>query len=132
MSTLIKVLKNLLNANAVLSRLEVEILGTIQRSLTPESAELWAKQISAINRIHRSPDGKEVNFFAMQNGKAKFPPDVCYKRTEEFKVAVVDITAKAVNFNCEHVCGALKVMCFQLNIKLPSESSSKHHAENGR
>lgn len=76
-----------------LSRLEAAIFDAVQLKLSPNNSELWAKQLQAVNKIHRSPDGREVNF-VMRNGKADFPRELCFTRSDEFKVGVVDLKAK--------------------------------------
>ena len=57
----------------------------------PREAELWEKQLAAINKIHRSPDGREMNLYAIRNGKSDFPCELCFGKDGEFKIAVVDL-----------------------------------------
>ncbi|WP_147373883.1 hypothetical protein [Massilia cavernae] len=94
MSSLIDALKCLLLPSAKLSPLERVIFDAVRVKLSTPDAELWAKQLQVINKIHRSPDKREVNLFVMRNGKSEFPRELCFEKDGEFKVAVVDLMAK--------------------------------------
>jgi hypothetical protein len=91
MQPLIGALKGLFAPSAELSRLERTIFDAVRDQLLPREAELWGKQLAAINRIHRSPDGKETNLYVMRGGKSDFPREICFDKTDEFKIAVVDL-----------------------------------------
>lgn len=93
MYALISKLKGLFVPSAELSRLERTIFDAVRDKLQPREAALWEKQLAAINKVHRSPDGLEMNLYVMRNGKSDFPRELCFDRNEEFKIAVVDITA---------------------------------------
>jgi len=67
----------------------------VGQQLQEKEALLWNGQLAAINKIHRSPDGKEVNLWAMRGGKSDFPQALRFGNSEEFKIAVVDVTANA-------------------------------------
>lgn len=54
---------------------------------------MWDSQIEVINKVHRSPDGLEVNFYAMRNGESDFPEKLCFTKNDDFKIAVVDVSA---------------------------------------
>jgi len=88
------VLQKLFRTRVTFSRLEMAIFEAVQSQLSHSNSELWEKQLQSVNKIHRSPDGKEVNLFSMHNGKADFPRDICYAHTGELKIAVVDLQAK--------------------------------------
>ena len=93
--SLIDAVKQLFGAPPRLSTLEQAIFAAVGGSLRPKEAQLWSAQLALINRIHRSPDAKEVNVWCMRGGNPRFPPEVCYVETEVFKFAVVDVTAVA-------------------------------------
>lgn len=75
------------------SSVESAILDSVRRELRESEARLWNAQIAAINKVHRSPDGKEVNFWAIRRGRVDWPKELCFDRPEEFKIAVVDVSA---------------------------------------
>ncbi len=93
MPPLIGILKGLFKPSTELSRVEEVILDAVRSELAPHEAQLWEKQLAAINRIHRDPDGKEINLYVMRGGKSDFPREISFDKTEEFKIAVVDIVA---------------------------------------
>lgn len=95
MPSLITALKGLFVSSAQLSRLEKTIFDAVREKLQPHEAELWDKQLTAINKIHRSPDGREMNLYVMRNGTSDFPAELCFAKGGEFKIAVVDIVANA-------------------------------------
>ena len=95
MPSLINAFKSLFGLSAQLSRLEKTILDAVGQKLQEKEAQLWMLQLAAINKIHRSPDGKEVNLWVMRGGKPDFPKELCFGKSEEFKLAVVDVTASA-------------------------------------
>lgn len=95
MPSLINAFKSLFGLSAQLSRLEKTILDAVGQKLQEKEARLWALQLAAINKIHRSPDGKEVNLWVMRGGKPDFPKELCFGKSEEFKLAVVDVAASA-------------------------------------
>jgi hypothetical protein len=95
MPSLMGFLKKLVDSSARLSPLEQTILGAVGQKLREREAQLWSKQLAIINRIHRSPDNKEINLYVMRRGKSDFPMELCFDTLEEFKIAVVDITANA-------------------------------------
>jgi hypothetical protein len=54
--------------------------------------ELWDKQIQAINKVQRLPDGVEVNFYRMKNGRPTFEVDLAFpNKTEELQLAKAEI-----------------------------------------
>ena len=93
MPSLISSLKGLFTPSAELSRIERAIFDAVREKLQPREAELWEKQLAAINKIHRSPDGREMNLYVMRNGKSDFPRELCFSKDGEFKIAVVDLAA---------------------------------------
>jgi hypothetical protein len=85
--------KSLLKPSAGLTALEKTIFDAVRGKLQSPQADLWDAQIKAVNKVYRSPDGMEVNLYAMRNRKSDFPRELCFAQTDEFKIAVVDISA---------------------------------------
>jgi hypothetical protein len=92
--SLIDLVKRSFMPSARLTRLEQIIFDAVREKLKPSEAELWMKQLASINKIHRSPDGQEINLYAIRNGIANFPREFCFAKDDEFKIAVVDVAAK--------------------------------------
>lgn len=93
--SMIDAIKQFFGVSPRLSVLENSIFAAVQEGLRPMEAQQWSAQLALINRIHRSPDAKEVNVWCMRGGKAGFPREVCFKEEGVFKIAVVDVTAIA-------------------------------------
>ncbi|NHZ83891.1 hypothetical protein F2P44_32170 [Massilia sp. CCM 8695] len=119
MSSLIGLLKKLFFPEVAFSQLETAIFNAVQLQLSPEDAELWGKQLQAINKIHRSPDGRHVNWWVMRNGKPDFPRDICYARTDEFKIAVVDLNAKQAKAKLRARVWCVNGHVFSIEFKTP-------------
>lgn len=90
---MINTLKSLFGLSVQLSELEETFFKAVGKKLHEKEARLWSGQLAAINKVHRSPDGKEVNVWAMHGGMSQFPKELCFGKSEEFKIAVVDITS---------------------------------------
>jgi hypothetical protein len=95
MPPLIDALKSLFGASTQFSKLEKTIFDAVGKKLQEKEAQLWNGQLAANNKIHRSPDGKEINLYVIRGGKSDFPKELCFAKAEEFKIAVVDIAANA-------------------------------------
>jgi hypothetical protein len=93
MQPLIDTLKNLFVPSARLSKLEKIIFEAVREKLQKAEADLLDKQLSAVNKIHRSPEGLEMNLYVMRNGNSDFPQELCFAKGGEFKIAVVDLVA---------------------------------------
>lgn len=113
-------MRRLFRTKVAFSRLETTIFNAVQLKLSPSNAELWTKQLNAINKIHRSPDGREVNLFVIRNGKADFPRELCYTRGGEFKVAVVDLKAKQSPSKLRARVWCVNGHVFSIEYKTPS------------
>ncbi|WP_265285418.1 hypothetical protein [Verminephrobacter aporrectodeae] len=74
-----------------ISMLEKTIFDAVREKLQPREAELWDKQIAAINRITIASGGVKANFFVMRNGKSDFPSELCFAKRRRFKIAEFDI-----------------------------------------
>ncbi|TDP81648.1 hypothetical protein EV672_10779 [Aquabacterium commune] len=72
------------------SELERVILTAVRKCLSPGAVPVWDKQLQAVNKIQRLPDGVEVNFYRMEKGKATFDPAISFpNKTEELLLAKV-------------------------------------------
>ena len=75
-----------------LSALEKLVLESVRNHLDANTASLWTKQLQAINKIQRLPEGVEVNFYRMKNGHVSFDDDWAFaNKTDELLVATVQI-----------------------------------------
>lgn len=91
--SLVDTVKNFISGSKRLSRLEICVFDAVCEKLPQQLGDLWAKQIAVVNKIHRSPDEKEVNLYVIAGGKSSFPMELCFTKRDEFKIAVVDLSA---------------------------------------
>ncbi|NHZ91477.1 hypothetical protein F2P45_21065 [Massilia sp. CCM 8733] len=119
MSSLIGLVKKLFWTQVAFSRLETAIFDAVQGQLSPKDAELWGRQLKAVHKIYRSPDGRHVNWWVMRNGKSAFPQELCFTRTDEFKVAVVDLTAKQAKAKLRARVWCVNGHVFSIEYKTP-------------
>lgn len=89
----VSAIKGVVFGSESLSKLEASIFGAVYEQLPQRLSDLWIKQFSVINKIHRSPDGKEINLYVIAGGKSSFPMELCFTKRDEFKIAVVDLSA---------------------------------------
>ena len=82
----------LFGAGARLSALEKMILDCVGNHLDARLRESWNRQIQAINKVQRLPEGIEVNFYRMNSGRPSFDEDLEFpNKTTELLVAKVQI-----------------------------------------
>lgn len=82
----------LLGSDAQLSELEKLVLQSVRDQLTGDIAMLWDKQTQTINKIQRLPEGVEVNFYRMKNGRPSFDVELAFpNKTEELLLARVQV-----------------------------------------
>ena len=82
----------LFGRTARLSDLERRILNCVNGHLDGPVSELWNKQIQAINKIQRLPEGVEVNFYRMKAGRPTFDAQLAFQnRAEELQIAKLQI-----------------------------------------
>ncbi len=92
----------LFGSGVELSELERVILDAVRRCLDPEMAAIWDKQLQAVNKIQRLPDGVEVNFYRMQKGKASFDPAIAFpNKKEELLLAKVTLNVEGADQRLE-------------------------------
>lgn len=77
---------------ARLSALEKLILDSVRSQLDSNLAVLWNKQVAAINKIQRLPEGVEVNFYRMKQRRPSFDDELIFpNKTEELLIAKVRV-----------------------------------------
>lgn len=92
MPPLKSLLSSLFGASNRLSDLETRILDCVRARLDERIAVLWDKQVQAINKVQRLPDGVEVNFYRMKGGRPTFDADLAFpNNTEELQLAKAEI-----------------------------------------
>ena len=85
-------LARLFGAHVALSALEIVVLDCVEHHLDPRLRETWHRQIQAINKIQRLPDGAEVNFYRMKDGHPSFAEALAFpNKTSELLVARVQL-----------------------------------------
>ena len=97
MQTIGRFFRSLLGQAGARSKLEESIFNSVEQKLDKGFEVIFKNQLAAINKIHRSPDFLEVNLYVVRNGKSDFPKELCFDRDDEFKLAVVDLQAAAVD-----------------------------------
>jgi hypothetical protein len=79
-------------AGMPLSPLEKLVLGCVREHLSGAMAIVWDKQIEAINKVQRLPEGAEVDFYRMRNGRPTFDEELSFpNRTAELHVSEVKL-----------------------------------------
>lgn len=75
-----------------LSDLEARLLNCVRARLDDRMVVLWDKQVQMINKVQRLPDGVEVNFYRMKDGRPSFDADLAFpNKTEELELARIEI-----------------------------------------
>jgi hypothetical protein len=84
--------RKLLGGESRPSELEKIVLSSVRDKLNGDIATRWDKQVQAINKIQRLPEGVEVNFYRMKNSRPSFDPELAFpNKTEELLVARVEV-----------------------------------------
>jgi hypothetical protein len=92
MSAVTSLMARLFGATSRLSALEKMVLNCVRAKLNASEAELWDRQVNAINKVQRLPGGVEVNFYRMKKGRPSFDPDIALpNKSTELLVANVRI-----------------------------------------
>ena len=90
MSIMNSFVAKLFGTSSRLSAIETKVLGCVRDHLDAHVAELWNGQVQAINKVQRLPEGVEVNFYRMKNGRPNFDEELSFpNKTEELLVATV-------------------------------------------
>ena len=116
----------LFGSGAELSELERVILDAVRGGLNPDMVVIWDKQVQAINKIQRLPDGVEVNFYRMQKGKASFDAVIVFpNQTEELLLAKVILKVQGADQQLEASVWAIRGFMFSIEYS----SGSKYFEE---
>jgi len=85
-------LAHLFGTGSQLSEMEGLVLDNVKDHLNAGIGALWDEQVQAINKVQRLPEGVEVNFYRMKNGRPSFEEKLAFtNKTEELLVARVKI-----------------------------------------
>ncbi len=97
MPSLKSLIRKLFGLSSRLSALDLLILTSIRSLITVDEADLWDKQFNNINKIQRLPEGVEVNFYRMKDGRPSFDAELAFaNKTEELLVATVKVRIAGV------------------------------------
>lgn len=118
MPSLINLIRVVFGASKRLSDLEKLILNSVRMRLDTKTAELWDRQILAINKIQRLPEGSEVNFYRMKNGKPSFDAELSFaNKTEELQVAKVEVKLANVTQKLTAIVWSVNGFLFSIEYK---------------
>lgn len=85
-------LATLFGASSRLSDIEKGVLDCVSGCLDMQVVKLWNRQVQAINKVQRLPEGVEVNFYRMKNGRPTFDKAMAFpNRVPELLIAKVEI-----------------------------------------
>lgn len=83
----------LLGAGSRLSDLEKSVLDAVRSRLDPQLVPTWDRQVQAINKVQRLPEGCEVNFYRMAKGRPTFDDAMAFQnKTTELHLADVKVS----------------------------------------
>lgn len=83
----------LLGAGSRLSDLEKLVLDAVRSRLDQQHAPNWDRQVQAINKVQRLPEGCEVNFYRMAKGRPTFDDALAFpNKTTELHLADVKVS----------------------------------------
>lgn len=83
-------LARFLGTGSRLSALEKLLLDAVRDQLDPRLALTWDRQVQAITKVQRLPEGVEVNFYRMVKGRPTFNDDLAFaNKTKELHLASV-------------------------------------------
>ncbi|WP_316176303.1 MULTISPECIES: hypothetical protein [unclassified Bradyrhizobium] len=78
-------------ANSRLSWLEKQVLDCVRARLDDRIRYLWDRQVQTINKVQRLPNGVEVDFYRMSNGRPSFDGSIAFPNKREVALATVSI-----------------------------------------
>ncbi len=68
------------------------VLDCVRDHLDARIAKLWDSQVQAFNKVQRLPEGVEVNFYRMKNGRPSFDEALAFpNKTTELLIAKVQV-----------------------------------------
>lgn len=112
-------LSRLLGAGSRLSEAEKLVLGCVRDRLDPSIAARWDQQVRAINKIQRLPEGVEVNFYRMKQGRPSFDGALAFpNKANELLVAKVRL--KLPDVGHEIVASVWSIKGFVFSIEYSS------------
>jgi len=83
----------LLGAGSRLSDLERSVLDAVRSRLDRQLVPAWERQVQAINKVQRLPEGCEVNFYRMAKGRLTFDDAIAFaNKTTELHLANVKVS----------------------------------------
>lgn len=83
-------LTELFRRREALSTLDKLMLDAVRSELNSNVLALWDRQVEAINKVQRLPEGMEVNFYRMVSGVVYFDAAIEFSnKTEELLIAAV-------------------------------------------
>ena len=92
MPTLKSLVTKLFGADSRLSDLEKIVLDSVRNLLDGRILALWDSQINAINKVQRLPEGVEVNFYRINDGRPSFDDRLAFpNKVTELLLAKVTI-----------------------------------------
>ncbi|WP_157462083.1 hypothetical protein [Chitinimonas koreensis] len=87
-----ELLGKLLGRSRGLSGLELRVLDAVRALLPAPQACQWDEQVRTINKVQRLPDGVEVDFYRMKQGRPSFDEALAFPNREgELLLAIVSI-----------------------------------------
>ena len=106
----------LFGTGARLSELENLVLDSVRSQLDANLASLWNRQVQAINKIQRLPEGVEVNFYRMKQGRPSFDDELAFpNKTEELLLARVRVRLPNVQERLTASVWCVKGFLFSIN-----------------
>lgn len=85
-------ISRLFGVGARLSAVEKLVLDCVRARLDAQLVTLWDRQLQAINKVQRLPEGVEVNFYRMKNGHPDFDASLVFpNKTTELLLAQVQL-----------------------------------------
>ena len=106
----------LLGAGSRLSDLEKLVLEAVRSRLDPQHAINWDRQVQAINKVQRLPEGCEVNFYRVAKGRPTFD-DVLAFPNKATELHLADVKVSWGNVSSELVAHVWCVRGFLFSIE---------------
>ncbi len=98
---------------------EEQILQLVGDTLPDDHRSLFYSQVKSINKVQRTLDWTEINFYCMEFGKVRWNPNLLFPNRAEFEIGTVDYRIKGVRFatNLSAVGGHIFSLVTRPNIK---------------
>ena len=83
----------LLGTGSHLSALEKRLLNAVRAQLAPGLTQTWDRQVQAITKVQRLPEGVEVNFYRLVKGRPTFDEDLAFaNKAKELLLASLTVS----------------------------------------